>query len=143
MDIREGCDKGYSIPVEDFLKDVPEGTVILAGDPIHDKSVEDVRHLSEKISDTSKLVELYASVNNKWGIIEDTVYDYEEGTEEYKKACEEVDAWESLMDELEEKVTEAAKKENLFNDACGCSLFEKLGPFMNKYGYRDGNGWWV
>ncbi len=47
------------------------------------------------------------------------------------------------MDELEEKVTEAAKKENLFNDACGCGLFEKLGPFMNKYGYRDGNGWWV
>ena len=129
------------IPVEDFFE---EDTVIMGGDPLPDKSLEEMRLIAESIKTTQELVDVYAAVYNKFWWIEDDVYDFEEGTEEYKKACNVADAWETLMDDLEERVIACAVNEGLFAERQNNSgLVKQLEAFMLKYGYRDGRGWWV
>ena len=48
------------------------------------------------------------------------------------------------MDCLEERVVACAIEEGLFAERQPDSgLVKQLEAFMEKYGYRDGRGWWV
>ena len=63
-----------------------------------------------------------------------------EETEEYNKACEITDAWAEVMDYLCDNLIKCASEDGIL--ATGESHYG-LKPFMEKYGYRDGHGWWV
>jgi hypothetical protein len=129
------------IPVEEIF---PEGAVILAGDPMPDKTVEQMRVDIEGISNTQELVDAYVQTHNKFWYIEDNLYDYEEGSDEYNRVRENVDAWEEIMDFLDEKVIASAKEEGLLSECQpGAGTRKQLEKFMSKYGYRDGGGWWI
>ena len=129
------------ISAEDFFE---EGTVIMGGDPLPDRSLEEMWVIAQTYSTTQELVNAYAGAHNKFFWIEDAEYDFEEGTEEYKKACEITDAWGQVMDYLEERVVSCAIEEGLFAARQPDSgLVKQLEGFMEKYGYRDGRGWWV
>ncbi|MDU0940097.1 MAG: ATP-grasp domain-containing protein [Clostridiales bacterium] len=129
------------IPVEEFFE---EGTVIMGGDPLPEVSLEEMSRISASLRNAQELVDSFAGVSNKFWWVEDDVYDFEEGTAEYKLACEITDAWGALMDELEERLIRTAKEEGLMKeDEEHPNSKAALLPIMEKYGYRDINGWWV
>ena len=127
--------------VEDLLE---EGTVIMGGDPLPNRSLEEMWVVAKTYSTTQELVDAYVGAHNKFWWVEDDEYDFEEGTEEHKKACAVADAWEQVMDYLQERVIACAIEEGLFAERQPDSgLVKQLEGFMKKYGYRDGRGWWV
>ncbi len=132
------------LPDESVEDAFPEGTVILAGDPLPNVTVEEMKNRIASISTVQELVDLYASVHNKFWYIEDDLYDYEKGSEEYGQFYSVVDAWGCMMEDLKQQVLTAAKKEGLISEPKSRQGKQKLiEPFMQKYGYRDGRGWWV
>ena len=55
-----------------------------------------------------------------------------------------VDAWGDLMDTLDNRIMETAAEEGLLAERQPNSgTVKQLEAFMDKYGYRDGCGWWV
>ena len=60
--------------------------------------------------------------------------------EEDKVVCE----WEELMNELDNKIMNQAEAEGLLDERKPNSgTVKQLERFMDKYGYRNGSGWWV
>lgn len=119
-------------------------TAIMCGDSMQDVTIEEIQAEIPNIESTQQLVDIYVRVHNKFWLIEDDVYDYETGTEEYVKACAHVDNWKELMNQLEARVIASAENEGLLQERHENSgLISQMEPFMKKYGYRDGQGWWV
>ena len=131
------------IAIEDYEINIPEGTVILMGDPMPDLAIEEMQQRIASIKNTQELVDAFATVSNKFVFVEDETYDYDEGTEEYAKACAACDAWTEMMDKLEEQVMKKAAEEGLLNTQPDIGTIAQLEEFMKKYGYIDGNGWWI
>lgn len=121
----------------------PEGAVILCREPLAGVSPEEMREIALAAGTVQELADTFVSVWNQYGWIEDDLYDYPEGTEEYERFRTVVRAWGDLRAELLERVMEAAKKERLLVKEGNLGLIRRLEPFMKKYGYRDGRGWWV
>ena len=72
------------------------------------------------------------------------VCDYEEGTEDYIRVRDNVEAWGEMMDLLDDRVMSTAKEEGLLAERQPDSgTIKQFEEFMKKYGYRDGRGWWV
>ena len=124
---------------EDFF---PEGTVIMGSEPLAGIELKDMEELAADVTSSEEIVKVFAAVHNKFWFIEDDVYDYEEGSEDYYRISAIVDAWEKLLDQLEETLIQRAKLEGFMD------VSEKyphsivaLTPFMEHYGYRDGRGW--
>lgn len=70
------------------------------------------------------------------------VYDYEEGTEDYKEVCRITDEWKELLVSLQEKVVQLAKEEKLMKrDEKYPRAISSLSPIMEKYGYQNKQGW--
>lgn len=130
-----------TIPAEEFL---PDDVVILTGDPLPGKTVEEMLQDIEDIKSIQELVDGYVHVHNKFWFIEDDIYDFEKGTSEYYEACVVVDAWGELMDSLDSKVMEAAQKEELLiAKQQNAGTVKQLKAFMEKYGYKEVCGWWI
>ena len=125
-------------------KVITEGAVILDGSSANIISIEDMKQIIADIKTTQDLADAYATVNNIWPIKEDEIYDYEEGTKEYERACLVSDSWSDLLEELEERAIEVASEEGLIDENMkDAGTFYQLERFMNKYGYYDGSGWWI
>ena len=122
----------------------PEGTVILAGDPMPDMSIEEMRQIIASISTTQDLVDVYVAVHNKFWFVEDELYDYDKGTEEYERVLSVVSAWDDIMEALDKRIMETAAEEGLLAERQPDSgTVKQLEAFMDKYGYRNGSGWWL
>ena len=122
----------------------PEGAVILAGDPMPDMSVEDMKCVISLISTTQELVDAYVNVHKKFCFIEDVLYDYDEGTKDYERVRLIVDAWDDIMDELDNRIMQTAAAEGLLAERQPNSgTVKQIQAFMDKYGYRNVCGWWV
>lgn len=122
---------------------IPEDAVIMVGDPVPDVSIEDMRGIVASIDTEQDLADAFAMVHNKFWFIEDDTYDYEPGTEDYIRVRTVVDAWGELMNTLSDRIKEIMDRDHLHattNKGNPRHVFE---PFMRKYGYRDGRGWWI
>ena len=109
-----------------------------------DVKAETMQDRITMISSIQELVDAYVNVHNKFWFIEDALYDYDEGTEEYKRVRAIVDAWGAILDSLDQRIMEAARTEGLLAERQPNSgTMKQLAAFMDKYGYRDGRGWWV
>lgn len=129
------------LSLEDIFE---EGTVIMAADPIPSTSIAEMREKINDITNTQQLIDVFVQVHNKFWFIEDDLYDYEVGTKEYIELRETIDAWGDLMDELQNEIIKCAISEGFYKiDEEHPKSVEKMIPFMKKYGYRDGRGWWV
>lgn len=130
-----------SVMIEDVF---PKEAMVLAGDPMSDKTVDEIRQDIAAITTTQELVDIYVNVHNKFWFIEDDIYDYEEGTDKYNEAYAVVDIWDEIMDELDRMVMKAAEEERLLAEKQPDSgAVKQLEVFMAKYGYCNGCGWWV
>lgn len=134
-----------SIEQEDSIEDFfPNGTIIFAKDPLPNMAVGQMQLKIADISSTQELVDAYALVHNKFWYIEDDLYDYEKGSEGYFKIRENVDAWGKIYDFLEKRIMVIAKEEGLLAERQPNSgIIKQLEVFMEKYGYKNGNGWWI
>ena len=123
------------------MKDNLNGIVIMASEPIPNKTPTDVRGYFAERKSERDLADAFAITSNKFWWVEDNVYDYEEGTPEYIAACAITDEWGSLMDEYEERIFMILRNEGAEIPETG--RIKVLEPFMKRNGYRDGNGWWI
>ena len=126
-----------NIAMNDNMNDI----VIMASDPIPNKTPTDVRNYFAERKTEKDLADAYAISHNKFWWVEDDVYDYEEGTPEYEAARVVVDEWGALMDEYEERIFVILRSEGIEIPKTG--RIKILEPFMKRNGYRDGNGWWI
>ena len=114
---------------------------LMASEPCPDLSAEEIsKHICE-IRTEKELAILFALSNNQAWWVEDNIYDYEEGTQEYQKACEITDKWFAIARELKNQIFAILQAE-------GVSIPERrqitvLAPFMERNGYFNGNGWWI
>ena len=117
--------------------------VIMTSDPVPDVSIEDMRAIIASIDTEQDLADAFAVVHNKFWFIEDDTYDYEPGTEDYIRVCTVVDAWGELMDTLSDRIKEIMDRDHLHATMDKGNPQHVFEPFMRRYGYRDGRGWWV
>lgn len=126
---------------EDFFG---EGYVIMGQDPLQGKTIEEMISIKDQISSKQQLARLYAAVDNKYSWLASDMDELAEGSDEYIKVSAVVDAWKKLAHELKDRVMANAEEEGLLG-----ALKENQGyiwriiPFMEKYGIRNGRGWWV
>lgn len=130
------------IPVDDLIA---QGTVVLCGDPLPNMTIEMANAAYDSPSSEKDTADLYAIVHNKYWYIEDDLYDYEAGSEEYNALAAVVDAWGDLMHKLEGRIKDILRPEyEKRNEAMPETVMIRVyGPFMERNGYRDGRGWWI
>ena len=104
-------------------------------------SVGEIRNWLKENTNTKSLAVAFALADDKSSAVSFDVDDYEEGTEEYKKACQIEQEWFSLEEELKERIFDILRSEGVEIPETG--QIEVLEPFMKRYGYFDGNGWWI
>ena len=104
-------------------------------------SVEEIRNWLKENTDTKSLAAAFALADDKSSAVSFDVDDYEEGTEEYKKARSIEQEWFSLEEELKERIFDILRSEGVEIPETG--WIKVVEPFMKRYGYFDGNGWWI
>ena len=119
-----------------FNKDI----IVMCGEPSPGLTIEKANEIFNKIETEKDIADLYAEVENKAWWIEDEQYDYEVGTDEYKRAREKTKMWFSLSDKLKEMIFDILKSEGVIIPDKGQIVV--LEPFMKRNGYKNGNGWW-
>ena len=123
------------------MKDNLNDIVVMASEPISNKTPTDVRNYFAERKTEKDLADAFAITSNKFWWVEDNVYDYEEGTPEHIAARAITDEWGALMDEYEERIFMILRNEGVEIPETGRIKVLKL--FMKKNGYIDGNGWWI
>ena len=114
---------------------------IMSQEPIPNMNASEVRAYFADKKTEKDLADTFAVASNKFWWVEDNEYDYEEGTPEHKKACAITDEWRELMDEYESRSFEILINEGVTIPAT--AQITVLEPFMARFGYIDGNGWWI
>ena len=118
-----------------------ENFVIMASEPYPNVTPEDIRSRFHGSLSGQDLADAFAVCSNKFWWVEDNVYDYEEGTPEHKKAQAITDEWCGLMDEYEAQILTILRRKGV--EIPNHGRITVLAPFMERYGYKDGNGWWI
>ena len=114
---------------------------VLSKEPFPNMSAADIKvYFADKHTDAD-LADAYAAAHNKFWWVVDNVYDHKEGTPEHKIACAIAGEWRSLMDVYREKIFEILSSEGVVIPKT--EQVEVLEPFMARFGYIDGNGWWI
>ncbi len=98
------------------------------------------RHFADKHS-PQDLADAYAITHNQFWWTEDTRYDFEVTSPEYKAASKVTDEWHRLMKQYQEQIFDILRSEG--SDIPSTGQIIVLTPFMKKYGYEDHGGWWV
>lgn len=114
---------------------------VMVSEPAPNLTVEAATILLAEIEKEQELADVFAAVDNKARWLEDNHYDFEQGTEEYRKACEISDQWFAVANELKEKIFSILREEGVAIPKRGQICVLK--PFMERNGYFDGGGWWI
>lgn len=123
---------------------IPKDIAIMGGDPHPYLTVVEMWKKVEKIGSIQELIDEYVVVHNKFWFIEDNIYDYKEGSDEYKRVCHEIGEWADIVNTLYRRVMEEADKEGfLYDFQPEKGSRKQLSRLMDKYGYYDANGWWL
>lgn len=118
-----------------------EDTIVMASEPMPDCTPDELRAWYEGHNSERDLAITYAAASNEFWWVEDNEYDYERETKEYQEARRITDSWGELMDELRQKIFDILRAEGVTIPEKGYNTV--LIPFMERNGFRDGQGWWV
>lgn len=121
------------------LEDKP---YILVREPLAGMTAEELSNAWKECSDIRERVSLYASVHNQVGWADDEIDDYRPGTVKHKEACRLYQSWRELEKTMCDQLIAFALEEGIPLPE-GQGLMKKLAPVMRKYGFTDGNGWWI
>lgn len=103
-------------------------------------TAEEAASYIDAIETEEDLAALFAYVDNKALDIADNEYNFKEGTELHKAACEETNKWFAVSDRLKEKIFSILRRENVSIPKKG--QIDVLIPFMKRNGFTNENGWW-
>ncbi len=121
--------------------DISKDAFVMCQEPSPDLTIEKANEIFDKIETEKDIANLFAIVHNKACWIEDEEYDFEEGTEEHRKAVERTDMWFALSDKLRNMIFDILRHEGVEIPDKGQIIV--LEPFMKRNGFRDGQGWWI
>lgn len=113
--------------------------VIFVNDPLPSFLPDDIRVWLKDNYSEQNLADAFATTHNKVGWL------IHEADEDW--AVQEMfEKWNELYRELYTKIFEILREENISKNTNhklkgGTHYIAK--PFMEKYGYRDGGGWWI
>ena len=93
--------------------DINKDAFIMCQEPSPDLTIEKANEIFDKIETEKDIANLLAVVHNKAWWIEDEEYDFEEGTEEHRKAVERTDMWFALSDKLRNMIFDILKHEGV------------------------------
>lgn len=113
--------------------------VILASEPLESFLPDDIRIWLKDNYSEQHLADVFAGVRNKVGWL------MHEADEDWA-AQEMFERWDELYEELYSKIFEILKEENIrknTNHILEGGTHNIVKPFMEKYGYCDGSGWWI
>ena len=119
----------------------PAGAVIMANDPAPVITIDDMRTQAASAHTEQEIADAFAIAENKAWWVEDDMYEYELDTMEYKRARRITDDWFGVADSLRDSIITILRSEGVDIPANGQRYVLSL--FMERNGYRDGNGWWV
>ncbi len=114
---------------------------IMAKEPFPNMSPSDVKAYFSDKQTKNDLANAYAIASNKFCWVEDNEYDYADGSPEHIAACAVTDKWGALMKEYENRIFEILSCEGIIIPET--KQIEVLAPFMARFGYINGNGWWL
>ena len=114
---------------------------IMGAEPCASLTAEELHLKYDNITSEKELADAYAIASNQFWWVEDGIYDYAEGTPEYKLALDMTDSWKKVLQEYEEKVFSILKGEGV--TIPDTERIKVLIPFMERNGYTDRSGWWV
>ena len=115
--------------------------IVMAKEPVPNMSAAEVKTYFENKHTEKDLADAYAIAHNKFWLVEDNEYDYEEGTPEHKAACAITDEWCALRHEYKARIFDILTSEGVVIPATG--QIQVLVPFMSRNGYDNSNGWWI
>lgn len=121
--------------------DISKDAFVMCQEPSPDLTIEKANEIFDKIETEKDIANLFAIVYNKAWWIEDEEYEFEEGTEEHRKAVERTDMWFALSDKLRNMIFDILRHEGVEIPDKGQIVV--LEPFMKRNGFRDGQGWWI
>ena len=114
---------------------------VMSQEPVPNMTASEIRTYFADKKTEKDLADAFAIASNKFWWVEDNEYDYEEGSPEHKKACAITDESSKLMDEYKNRIFEILTNEGITIPSKGQR--EVLKPFMARFEYIDGNGWWI
>ena len=121
-------------------KTEPSKTVAVMGvEPIPGWEPEDIQKWYSQHHNEAGLAKAFAVASNKFWCVEDTAYDYEKESPEYREACSVTAAWGNIMDQLENEIFAILKHEGVVVPET--EQIKVLSPFMERNGYCVKNGW--
>ena len=136
MDLQKICDDFFRTDDDDNDKGL-----IIIGAPAPDVPLDEIRAVIDNNPTERDIADAFAIVSNRWFVLEDAEYDYEEDTEEYIQACKTADDWLEVSNMLEEKIYDILRSESITIPEE--RLIDVLDVFMERNGYKDRGGWWV
>lgn len=114
---------------------------VMVNEPCPGMTAEDFRSKYANMTSEKELADAYAIASNQFWWVEDDLYDYDEGTPEYKSALDNVVSWKKILQEYENEVFAILKSESVAIPDTG--RIKVLIPFMERNGYADRSGWWI
>lgn len=112
----------------DFSKDLSE--------------LKSLKALHSQIKTDEDLAATYAMANSKYWEMEDSLYDYELGSDEYNLMYEIVRGWNELVNNLSSRIIDRAVADGFAIKAVS-DYDDALATFMEKMGYENTGGEWV
>lgn len=131
-----------------YVDDLPKGTEVLAFNPCEDICAKEMQRRIAMISTEEELTMMLAYVSNRFWYMEDDLYDYEIGSDEYETLRREVSEWGEMMHSLDLRALSILREENeggLLNHNLDMSRGSQavINILMERNGYSDAGGWWV
>ena len=127
------------------MQNFPDNAVVLSSEPLKGYCPQDIRLWLYQNSSEADFATALAMVHNQSGWLSHDLDELEEP--EHSKALAIFNEWWELQKELYDKIIVILKSENASGKAnhriADKGLHYVILPFMERYGYRDGAGWWV
>lgn len=114
---------------------------VMIEEPLKKVSITRFKSYYKDKNSEQDIADAFALVSNKFFWVADNVDDHREGSKRYIEAVRISDEWAKLMNEYEAKIASILKRDGIKVPKYGRNIVYK--PFMKKYGYVDGNGWWI
>lgn len=117
------------------------GVIVLFGEPFPEITLEIAEEMCRTANCESEIVTAFAVVENEFWWYDDITYDYELGISEYNHSRKICGAWGKLAENMKNIIFDILRKEGvIISVTCQITV---LVPFMERNGYKDGNGWWI
>lgn len=114
---------------------------VMCEEPLSNYAPKDIEKLYKDNPSLEVLADCYANSHNEYWWLEDELYDYQEGTNEYKLFKECVDSWWNLTNYFANEIIAYL---GLNDDQISTKgIIYSILPFMDEHHWLFANGWWI